>query len=436
MSIITLGLNHKTAPVEIRERLAFSPESLAGAVKSLSSLKNIKEAAILSTCNRTELYCTIKDTGETDQGALTQQAISQVTEWLNQFHGLNSGEVNQHLYAHDHTDSIRHALQVACGLDSLVLGEPQILGQMKQAYAHANEQGTMGSLLGKLFQHAFSVAKQVRTDTEIGSSPVSVAFAAVSLSRQIFGDLSKQTALMIGAGETIELAARHLHGSHIKRMIIANRSVEKGQVLADQFAAEAIALPQIPDFLHQADIVISSTASPLPILGKGAVENALKKRKHKPMFMCDIAVPRDVEAEVGELDDVFLYTVDDLQEIIQENIESRQEAAEQAREIIENQVDDFLNWERALDSVEVIRDIRKNTESIANEILEKAQKQLSQGKSPEEAMAFLARTLTNKLLHQPSATLRQTGEESRHDLLDFARSLFLDSEPKSTKNRK
>ena len=431
MSIITLGLNHKTAPVEIRERLAFSPESLSDAVKSLSALANIEEAAILSTCNRTELYCTTKSQQEP-----TQQDIDQVTEWLSQFHGLQTGEVNQHLYSHKHTDSIRHALQVACGLDSLVLGEPQILGQMKQAYAHANEQGTMGSLLGKLFQHAFSVAKQVRTDTEIGSSPVSVAFAAVSLSKQIFGELDQHTALMIGAGETIELAARHLHGSNIKRMIIANRSVDKGKALADQFDAEAIALPQIPDYLHQADIVISSTASPLPILGKGAVEKALKKRKHKPMFMCDIAVPRDVEAEVGELDDVFLYTVDDLQEIIQENIESRQEAAEQAREIIENQVEDFLNWERALDSVEVIRDIRENAESISSEILEKAQKQLAQGKSPEDVMNFLARTLTNKLLHQPSAKLRQTGEDGRHDLLDFARSLFLESDSKSTNKRK
>ena len=216
-------------------------------------------------------------------------------------------------------------------------------------------------------------------------------------------------------------------------MIIANRSVDKGQVLADQFDGEAIALPQIPDYLHKADIVISSTASPLPILGKGAVEKALKKRKHKPMFMCDIAVPRDVEAEVNELDDVFLYTVDDLHEIIQENIESRQEAAEQAHKIIENQVDDFLNWERALDSVEVIRDIRENAEVISNEILQKAQAQLAQGKSADEALAFLARTLTNKLLHQPSATLRQTGENSRHDLLNFARQLFISSNKKQSK---
>ena len=417
--------------MEIRERLSFSPESLPGAVKSLSSLKDISEAAILSTCNRTELYCAIQS-----QEELTQQAIEQIIQWLSEFHGLQPDDINDHLYAHKHEASIRHALHVASGLDSLVLGEPQILGQMKQAYAQANEQGTMGSLLGKLFQHAFSVAKQVRTDTEIGSSPVSVAFAAVNLSKQIFGELNELTALMIGAGETIELAARHLQGNNIKHMIIANRSVGKGQALADQFGAEAIALPQIPDYLHKADIVISSTASPLPILGKGAVEKALKKRKHKPMFMCDIAVPRDVEAEVGELDDVFLYTVDDLQGIIQENMESRQEAAEQAREIIENQVEDFLNWERSLDSVEVIRDIREYAESISTEILQKAQAQLAQGKSADEALAFLARTLTNKLLHQPSATLRQTGENSQHELLNFARQLFLSAEPDKPNKRK
>ncbi len=430
MSIITLGLNHKTAPVNIRERLAFSPDHLAHAVKSLSSLKNIKEAAILSTCNRTELYCTTESEIE---GEFTQQTIDQVVEWLSQFHGLKSSDINHHLYSHKHIDSIRHALQVACGLDSLVLGEPQILGQMKQAYAQANEQGTMGSLLGKLFQHAFSVAKQVRTDTAIGSSPVSVAFAAVSLSKQIFGELDELTALLIGAGETIELTARHLQGSHIKRIIIANRSLEKGQALAEQFAGEAISLPQIPDFLHHADIVISSTASPLPILGKGAMENALKKRKHRPVFICDIAVPRDVESEVSELDDVFLYTVDNLQDIIQENIQSRQAAAEQAREIIDNQVDDFLNWERSLDAVEVIRDIRENAESISAEVLLRAQAQLARGKSAEEALTFLARNLTSKLLHQPSATLRQSGESGRHDLLNYARQLFLSRDTKKHK---
>ena len=284
MSLITLGLNHKTTPIEMREKLAFTPENLPAAVASLVQLENISEAAILSTCNRTELYC-ISNTADDNTTDLT------LVEWFSNFHGLPAAEINGHLYLHKHEDTIRHALRVASGLDSMVLGEPQILGQMKQAYAQAKTLGTMGTMLDKLFQHAFSVAKQVRTDTEIGSSPVSVAFAAVSLSKQIFGELNELTALMIGAGETIELATRHLHANNIKHVIIANRSIDRAQTLAEQFGGEAIPLPLIPEYLPRADIVISSTASPLPILGKGAVENALKKRKHKPIFMVDIAVP-------------------------------------------------------------------------------------------------------------------------------------------------
>jgi len=410
MTLITLGLNHKTTPVEMRERLAFTPENLSRAVKSLSELECVSEAAILSTCNRTELYCSSKPCDNT-------QNDRQLVEWFSQFHGFSANDLNNHLYLHHDAKTIHHALSVASGLDSMVLGEPQILGQMKQAYAHANEMGTMGTLLGKLFQHAFSVAKQVRTDTEIGSSPVSVAFAAVNLSKQIFGELDGLTALMIGAGETIELAAQHLHSKNIKRIIIANRTVERAQGLADKFNAEAIALPQIPEYLHNADIVISSTASPLPILGKGAVENALKIRKHKPIFMVDIAVPRDVEPEVSELDDVYLYTVDDLQEIIEENLQSRQQAAEQANEIIDVQVQTFLDWQRSLTVVDVIREIREHTEELSQQVLEKAVKQIAQGKSPEEALNFLARSLTNKFLHQPSKELRQASLDNRHDLI-------------------
>jgi len=418
MSLITLGLNHKTTPVELREKLAFTPEDLPAAVQSLRHLDCVSEAAILSTCNRTELYCTLKpcDDNKSDR---------ELVEWFSHYHGFEPDELKNYLYLHQHEDTIRHALRVASGLDSMVLGEPQILGQMKQAYTQAVTEGTVGTLLGKLFQHAFSVAKQVRTDTEIGASPVSVAFAAVNLSKKIFGELDNLTALMIGAGETIELAARHLSSSNIKHIIIANRSVDRAQSLAEQFNGEAIALPQIPDYLEKADIVISSTAAPLPILGKGAVEKALKKRKHKPMFMVDIAVPRDVEQEVGELDDVYLYTVDDLQDIIQENLQSRQQAANQAAEIIDVQVENFLNWQRTLEAVDVIRDMRHNAEAISQEILQKALKQLSQDKSPEDAMAWLARTLTNKFLHQPSIQLRQAGQENRHDLISFTRSLFL-----------
>lgn len=429
MTLITLGLNHKTTPVEMRERLAFTPENMSSAMKSLSELSCISEAAILSTCNRTEIYCSSahKNNPENDH---------ELVEWFSHFHGFSPDEINDHLYLHHDADSIRHALSVASGLDSMVLGEPQILGQMKQAYAQANEQGTMGTMLGKLFQHAFSVAKQVRTDTEIGSSPVSVAFAAVNLSRQIFGDLDGLTALMIGAGETIELATQHLHSKNIQQIIIANRTIERAQGLADKFNGKAIALPQIPDYLPQADIVISSTASPLPILGKGAVEKALKIRKHKPIFMVDIAVPRDVEQEVAELDDVYLYTVDDLQEIIQENLQSRQQAAEQAYEIIDVQVQSFLDWQRSLTAVDVIREIREHTEQLSQEVLNKALKQIAQGKSTEDALSFLTRSLTNKFLHQPSIKLRQNSLENRHDLIEYTRSLFLDSDSEDNKKFK
>ena len=419
MTLITLGLNHKTTPVEMRERLAFTPENLSSAMKSLSELSCISEAAILSTCNRTELYCASK----TDSNSNNDREL---VEWFSQFHGFSPEDINEHLYLHHDTNSIRHALSVASGLDSMVLGEPQILGQMKQAYALANKQGTIGTMLGKLFQHAFSVAKQVRTDTEIGSSPVSIAFAAVNLSKQIFGDLNGLTALMIGAGETVELAAQHLHSKGIEHIIIANRTIERAQGLAEKFNGEAIALPQIPEYLPKADIVISSTASPLPILGKGAVEKALKKRKHKPIFMVDIAVPRDVEPEVGELDDVYLYTVDDLQEIIQENLQSRQQAAEQAFEIIDVQVQTFLDWQRSLTAVDVIREIREHTEKLSQEILEKARKQIAQGKNIEDTLSFLTRSLTNKFLHQPSIKLRQNSLENRHDLIEYTRTLFLD----------
>jgi glutamyl-tRNA reductase len=416
MSLITIGLNHKTAPVELRERLAFTPDTLPDAVRSLANLDCVSEAAILSTCNRTELYCTVHDTNSADR---------QLVEWFSRFHGFKADDLNQHLYLYHHDETIRHALSVACGLDSMVLGEPQILGQMKQAYSQAVALGSVGMLLGKLFQHAFSVAKQVRTDTDIGSSPVSVAFAAVSLSKQIFGDFTQLTALLIGAGETIELAARHLIRSQIGHIIIANRTVERAENLAREFNGEAIALPQIPEQLHRADIVISSTASPLPILGKGAVEKALKKRKHKPMFMVDIAVPRDVEAEVAELDDVYLYTVDDLQHIISQNMESRQQAAQEAAEIIDAQVIAFLNWQKTLDAVDVIRDIRHHAETSQHEVLEKARRMLAQGKATDEVLDFLAHTLTNKLLHHPMLHLRQAGQENDPDRIELIRNLFM-----------
>ena len=413
MTLLALGLNHRTAPVDIRERVAFAPETVPEALQQLTHCGVVKEAAILSTCNRTEVYCGL-DSGD----------LATVVEWFRNFHHLSAQQVDPYLYTHPDGDAVRHILRVASGLDSLVLGEPQILGQIKQAYGTAQQAGTIGQLLNKLFQHPFSVAKQVRTDTAIGASPVSVAFAAVSLAKQIFSDLSRHTALLIGAGETVELVARHLHENGVGRIIIANRTVERAHNLAQEFGGYAIGLPEIPSHLPEADIVISSTASPLPILGKGAVESAIKARKHRPVLMVDIAVPRDIEPEVAGLDDVYLYTVDDLSEIIQENLQSRQQAAEQAEEIIDSQVCHFMGWLNSLEAVDTIRDFRWSAEQIRDHVLQQCQRHLAAGKDPQLVLEEMARLLTNKLLHAPTAQLNRAGFEGRAELLQAARELY------------
>jgi glutamyl-tRNA reductase len=413
MTILALGINHKTAPVDIRERVTFGPDIIAGALRSLKEHPAVEEAVILSTCNRTEAYC-----------CLSEEDHEPLADWLGQFHGIESDRLTPYLYSHFGADAIKHLLRVSCGLDSLVLGEPQILGQVKTAFQIASDAGATGKLLSRLFQHAFSAAKQIRTDTAIGNSPVSVAFAAVSLAKQIFSDLSEQTALLIGAGETVELAARHLSQNGIGRVIVANRTVEKAHTLAAQFDGFAIALTELSSHLAEADIVISSTASPLPVLGKGTVESALKERRHRPIFMVDIAVPRDIEPEVADLSDIYLYTVDDLDEVIQENMRSREEAAEQAEEIIEHYVGDYLGWLRSLDAVELIQDFRAYAERLRDEVIQKAVQQLNKGKSPEEVLQFMGHTLTNKLLHTPSAQLRQAGFNGQIELLEAANTLF------------
>ncbi|MBK1699695.1 glutamyl-tRNA reductase [Thiococcus pfennigii] len=417
MTLLALGLNHKTAPIDIRERITFGPDIIAGALRSLTERAGIDEAAILSTCNRTEIYCAIHPPAE--EG---------VKAWLGSFHGMESERISPFLYTHVDQGAVRHLLQVASGLDSMVLGEPQILGQVKSSFQTACDCGTVGKLLGRLFQHTFSVAKQVRTDTAIGSSPVSVAFAAVSLARQIFSDLSNQTALLVGAGETIELAARHLRQHQLGRIIVANRTIERAHALAEQFNGFAIGLTEIADHLPEADIVISSTASPLPVLGKGTVERALKKRKHRPIFMVDIAVPRDIEPEVGELSDVYLYTVDDLQGVVDEGMRSRQQAAEQAAEIIEVHTEEFMCWLRSLDAVGLIQDYRRRAEQVRDEVLVRALRQIEGGKPAADVLGYLAHTLTNKLLHIPSTRLRQAGREGNLELLNAANELLQLSE--------
>lgn len=428
MGILALGINHKTAPVAVREKVSFDPAIMPDVLQQLlQSQGTVQEVAILSTCNRTEIYCSVED----------QKAAQQVLAWLSEFHQLDLDVLLNSSYQHHDDIAVQHMMRVASGLDSLILGEPQILGQLKSAYAVAQESGTVGSELGRLFRQAFNVAKEVRTNTAIGENPVSVAFAAVSMAKHIFSDFSRSTALLIGAGETIDLVARHLADAGIKQIIVANRTLARAQKLAEQFHAEAVLLEDIPQELPKADIVISSTASPLPILGKGTVERALKKRRHAPMFMVDIAVPRDIEEEVGELSDVYLYTVDDLKGIIEENVKSREHAAKQAEQLIVNGVGRFMRDLRSLDAVETVTAFRSHIESLKQECLEKALKQLANGDDAEKVLQQFAHTYTNKMMHQPTSQVRKASAEGRGEVMNWMQELFqlsTDSETKTDIN--
>ncbi len=412
MTLLAFGINHTTAPLEIRERVAFAPDSIERALIEARDQAGLAEVAILSTCNRTEIYAACELGGE------------QLLQWLLSHTAMGEHDLRDCYYCFRDEEAVNHMMKVAGGLDSLVLGEPQILGQMKSAYAVASQAGTIGGRLHNTFQQVFGIAKRVRSETAIGENPVSVAYAAVSLAQQIFSDLKEGTALLIGAGETIQLVARHLREQGIKRLIVANRTLERAQQLAREFAAEAILLADIPEHLHRADIVISSTASQLPLLGKGAVESALKKRKHKPMFMLDIAVPRDIEAEVGSLDDVYLYTVDDLHAVIDQNKKSRAAAADKAREIIAEGVTQYRDALRAQDAVATIKAYRTRAEALGAAELDKARRALAAGADPEQLLEQLTRNLTNKLLHTPSASLRRASAQGRVEVIQIARDLF------------
>ena len=413
MHLLTLGLNHRTAAVDLRERTAFSPEQLPDAVRSLTASSDVAEATILSTCNRTEIYCRQEN-----------PASAPVLDWLRDYGDLPSDVLNSSTYALPGEQAVQHAFRVASGLDSMVLGEPQILGQMKSAFSVAHQAGTTGKILNRLFQHTFSVAKQIRTDTAIGASAVSVAFAAVDLAKRIFSSLNEQTVLLIGAGETIELVARHLKQNEVRHMIVANRSIERAQALTEQLGSEAISLADIPERLHQADIVVASTASTLPILGKGTVETALRQRRHRPMFLIDLAVPRDIEAQVDELEDVFLYTVDDLHKVVAENQASRQVAAVEAEKIIDFQVVRFMRWMRSLDSVPTIRSLRNQVETLREAELADAKRRLANGADPEQVLEHFSRNLSRKFSHAPSQALKQASQEGNASLINSTRRLF------------
>ena len=409
MALLSLGINHLTAPVDIREKVAFAPEQMSRALHELQDIPAIKESVIVSTCNRTEIYC--------DASSDCSEVI---THWLTSHHGINDEGLSPYIYLHSDQEVARHLFRVASGLDSMVLGEPQILGQLKDSYDQARGGNTINSILDRLFQHSFSVAKRVRTDTEIGSNPVSVAFAAVNLSKQIFGDLNQLHALLIGAGETIELVSRHLKSQQIGSMTIANRSIDRARLLADQIGADAVQINAVPEQLARADIVISSTASQLPILGKGATESALKQRKHRPIFMVDLAVPRDIEPEVGDLQDIYLYTVDDLKSVVDGNLRGRELAAEAAQEIINLEVTAFNRWLRIHQSADQIRQLRDGAELIKQQALEKALAQIKNDSDPEQAIIRLANEITNKLMHKPTIEMRkalQSEDEERVRLL-------------------
>jgi glutamyl-tRNA reductase len=421
MGIIALGINHKTAPVAVRERVSFDPATMPDVLQQLlQTLTPVKEVSILSTCNRTEIYCSYTDEGE----GVDVQTGQALLAWLSQHHDVDEKTLLDSSYIHHNNDAVQHMMRVACGLDSLVLGEPQILGQFKSAFAVSQQAGTTGSNLGRLFRQTFTVAKEVRTNTAIGQNPVSVAFAAVSMAKHIFSDLSRSTALLIGAGETIDLVAKHLKDAGIKQIIVANRTLARAQKLAEQFHAEAVLLEDIAQELPRADIVISSTASPLPILGKGTVERAMKKRRHSPMFMVDIAVPRDIEEEVGDLNDVFLYTVDDLKDIIEENVKSRQDAAVQAEQLIISGVERFMRELRSLDVVSTVTSLRTQIESLKDECLTKARRQLANGDDPAKVLQQFAHTYTNKILHTPTKQMRKAGAEGQLEIMDWVQELF------------
>jgi len=421
LSIVAVGINHKTAPVAVREKISFNPDRLSVALKEMLSVVQCREVAILSTCNRTELY--IVQEGDVK---ITQERLVQ---WLESYHNVPASIILPSLYWHQDQQAVNHMMRVACGLDSLVLGEPQILGQMKQAYSQAKAAGSMALVMDRLFQRTFGVAKQVRTETEIGASAVSVAFASVNLAKHIFASLNKTKVLLVGAGETIELVAKHLYENNVGKITVANRTIERATKMAKQIGAEVITLAQIPEHMSQADIVISSTGSTLPIIGKGMVEKALTKRRHQPIFMVDLAVPRDIEEQVGDLDDVFLYTVDDLQSIIAQNLENRRKAAVEAESIVNKQSGSFMSWLRGLNTQDTVINFRKQSLNERDQLLEKALIQLKNGKNPEAVVGELATKLTNKFMHAPTSALQSAAQGGELDKLIYLRDIFNIDDP-------
>lgn len=411
MAVVAFGLNHNTAPVAIREQAAIAPDQLEAALADLNDLANVVETVILSTCNRTEIYCELRGNGPP-------------LDWFAKWNNSAAAVLRPYLFSFRDAEAVRQLLRVASSLDSMVVGEPQILGQLKAAYRAAQAAGTVGPILNRLLQYSFAVAKQIRTTTAIGENPVSVAFAAVRLAQQILGELDQSTALLIGAGETIELVARHLVESSIGQLIVSNRTFARSRALAERFGAYAAPFDAIATHLAEVDIVISATASPQPIITRTTMATALRARKHRPVFLLDMAVPRDIETAVGELRDAYLYTVDDLKVVIEDNRRSRQVAARQAEEIVAQQVETFMRWKNSLNAVPAILSLRQRAERDRDELLVKAQRQLRRGDNPEEVVRRLADSLVKRLTHAPSVRLKEAGAQQNTELLEAARELL------------
>ena len=411
MQLLTFGINHQTAPLAVREQIAFNAEAMDGALRDLVDNGSAKEAAILSTCNRTEIYC-------------NTQTPAQAIGWLAAYHHLPDTEIAPYLYRLPQAQAVKHAFRVASGLDSMVLGEPQILGQMKLAVRQAEQAGTLGFLLHKLFQRPFSVAKDVRPQTETAPDLVSMAAAAVKLAERIFPSIAEQKVLFIGAGEMIELNAVHFAARNPRQITVANRTLERAQTLARRINGQAITLTDLPEQLAQHDIIVTSTASQLPILGKGMVERALKARKHRPLFIVDLAVPRDVEAEVAELKDVFLYTVDDIAEVVKDGLDARQSAVKEAEVIIDSGVSDFVHWMESREVVPTIRALRDHAERNRRHELEKAARLLARGEDPQKVLEQMSSSLTNKFLHAPTHALNQVHGDEREAFLEVIHRLY------------
>jgi glutamyl-tRNA reductase len=416
MQLFAFGINHQSAPLSVREQVVFHAENLVGALRELVDHRPVKEAAIVSTCNRTEIYC-----------ATSEPAAA--VDWMAGYHRLKYQQLEPYLYKLPQEKAVKHAFRVASGLDSMVLGEPQILGQFKQAARAAQAAGTLGLLLNKLFQRTFAVAKTVRSETEIGAATVSMASAAVGLAQRIYPSIADQSVLFIGAGEMIDLTATHFAAQHPRRLTFANRTLERARALADRFAGRAITLNDLPSQLASHDIVVSCTASTLPLIGKGLVESALRARKHRPMLMYDLAVPRDIEAEAASLDDLFLYTVDDLGKLAREGMNVRSNAVAQAEVIIENQVTDFMRWLGNRELVPAIRALRDSAERARRREMERALRRLAKGDDPKIVLEYLSHGLAAKLLHAPTHALSHASDEDRDQLAQLLARLYQVSRP-------